>query len=410
MLTRLALIVAFLVSGCQSTSALEVRRVYMGTDDVALVFLHGMAGHWETSFTHPDGDVSWFDLIRAVEDVQGTGRTGVGFHIYSVDYQDAFTANTTIDEIATQITQRSDFNALFLDHNHIFFVAHSMGGLVLKRALIQIQQRGQTRYLNRVIGAAMLGVPSEGSSLADLAEDAGGIGRFFVRWMGADWSQVNDLRTVEAGNSFLLQLQGDWAELVEARRQSGFPFLIACAYEKKPEVSVLGEELWIVPRLYASSTCSGRPFPLNVTHTRLPKPVDSSANSHDWVLGNISKALRRLQAAEIVSRPSWMSLDVLLDIIGQERLYVDTVTGLRGADEDISLRDDAVRNLQLNERDYHAPTYADLLMRIAKDHSCFSLIVDDRRRAIELWVEGALACEDGGRGTIACDLEHCPKY
>lgn len=409
MLTRLVLIAAFLVSGIQSTGAVEVRRVYQGTDDVALVFLHGLAGHWETSFTHPDTEVSWFDLIRGVEDVRRAGRIGVGFHIYSVDYHDAFEANTTIDEIATQITDRSDFNSLFFDHNHIFFVAHSMGGLILKRALIQIQQRGQNRYLNRIIGTAMLGVPSEGSSLADLAEETGSIGRFFASWLGVDWSQINDMRTVEAGNSFLLQLQGDWAELVDRRRQSGFPFLVACAYEKKPEASLLGEELWIVSRLYANSTCSGRAFPLNVTHTQLPKPVDSNASSHDWLLGNISRALRQLQAAEIVKRPSWMSLGLLLDVIGQERLYVDAATGLPGTDEDISLRDDSVRNLQLKEQEYHAPTYADLLMRIAKDHGCMSLLVDNRRRTIDLWVEGELACGDGSRGTIACDMEQCPE-
>ena len=283
-----------------------------------------------------------------------------------------------------------------------------MGGLVLKRALIQIQQRGQTRYLNRVIGAAFLGVPAEGAELADFANRAGGIGRFFTEWFGADWSQVSDMRTVASGNSFLGQLQGDWGELVEARRESGFPFFVPCAYETRPEVSMPGSDLLIVPRLYASSTCSGRLFPLNVTHTKLPKPVNGNASAHDWLLQRITEALVQLERAKIVSRPSNTSLDLLLDNISQERRYIDRATGLHGTDEDIRLRDESVRNLHLNEKEYHAPTYADLLSQIAEDHSCLLLEADGRRRKMELWVEGALECAPSSARGIACRMENCP--
>ena len=244
MLTRLIIIITIYISGIHTSGAVNVHRVHEGTGDIALVFFHGLAGHWEISFTHPENHTRWFDLITSESSGRGGDRVGSEFHIYSVDYADTFSTNTTIDEISTQVTDRSDFKALFADHNHIFFVSHSMGGLVLKRALVQIQQRGQMRYLNRVIGTVFLGVPSEGSELANLAEKAGGIGRFFLDWLGADLSQVKDLRTVASGNSFLGQLQGDWGEFVEARRNSGFPFVVACAYETKPEVSVFGSDLW----------------------------------------------------------------------------------------------------------------------------------------------------------------------
>ena len=408
MLSRILAMIVLFFAGIQTSWAANVNRVYEGTGDVALVFFHGLAGHWENSFTQSEDNIRWFDLIRSEGDDRRGGRAGAAFHIYSVDYADAFAANTTIDEIATQVTHRSDFKALFIDHNHLFFVSHSMGGLVLKRALIQIQQRGQTRYLNRVIGAALLGVPSEGSELADLANQAGGLGRFFVTQLGADLSQVKDMRTVASGNSFLGQLQGDWGELVEARRKSGFPFVVACAYENRPEISIFGNNLLIVPRLYTSSTCSGRPFPLNVTHMNLPKPIDANANAHDWLLGSIREALTQLEDAKIVSRPSTMSLDVLLDIISQERRYIDKVTKLPGTDEDIRILNDSVRSLYLKEEEYHAPTYARLLQRIAEDHSCLLLETDERQRRIELRIEGALECASSSKRGVACRMKHCP--
>ena len=104
-----------------------------------------------------------------------------------------------------------------------------------------------------------------------------------------------------------------------------------------------------------------------------------------------------------------MSLDLLLDNISQERQYVDRATGLHGTDEDIRFRDQNVRSLHLNDEEYYAPTYADLLRRIAEDHGCLSLEMDGRRRNIELWLEGALDCASVGTRGIACQMEHCPE-
>ena len=404
---RLLLSIAALFLYVQVSSAVEVVRIHKGTGDVAVIFIHGIPGNPEDTFTHSNG-TRWFDLLKSENAIGGSERDGESFHIYSIDYTDAFESNVSIEEIATQVTVRRDFLSLFRDHNHLFFVAHSTGGLVIKRSLVLLQQRQQNFFLNRVVGAAFLGVPSEGTALADLADQTGVLGNAAVNWLGADWRQIADLRTIESGNTFLLQLQGDWGELAEARRRGGFPFFVPCAYETRPEISLGGMEvLTVVERMYASTTCSGRIMPLNVTHTMLVKPEKRSSQVHDWLMVQIARALQDLASADIVTRPSWMDLGDLLDAIEQEVNYVDQATGLPGTDVVIELESGPVQELQLKEKEYSAPTYAELLRRIGKDHDCLAVAIDGRRRVVRLSLSDFRFCNPQDRDKVACDIEQC---
>ena len=318
--------ILFLILSAPVSATEVIRHGEQATGGAALLFLHGLGSDHERGFTHPNGQ-RWQTLIQR-EGNRRLGRRRLGgWTFYSIDYSDALTL--AIEEIAVTITGHSRFQSLFHDHNHLFFVAHSLGGLVLKRVLLQMQQRGQTPYLNRILGAALLGVPTAGSPLADAANDYSIFGRPLANWLGVELSQVRELQTVEAGNTFLLQLQNDWNELVERRLRTGFPFHIACAYETRPEVENAFVNVTVVPRFYTTNAgCSGRPMPLNASHTMLPKPADQNAPVHDWLLVEINRAIRRLEGAEIVSRESWMSLDDLLTFIDMEHGTKDHQTGL----------------------------------------------------------------------------------
>ena len=237
--------------------------------DLAIVFVHGFGGHFERSFENEDG-TSWFKIIEGDADKLSSGRRVDQLSVFSVDYRDAFASEIGIDDIATQIAGRQELDALFQDHNHIWFVAHSLGGLVLKRVLLQLQGGGKEAYLDRILGVSFLGVPSQGAALADFAKKHDGLAKL-LKYFSDDLKYsdklISELTTVSGGNSFLEQLEQDWLQLASRRAESVYPFVIACVLETRPENKLTN--LTVVPRLYASTSCTGPIHPINSAHRDL---------------------------------------------------------------------------------------------------------------------------------------------
>lgn len=194
-LTRRTLAALALLSFTASTTEAQLVVTRSGNGDIAVVFVHGLGGHPTKSFTNPDTGATWFDLLRSERELDSSGRTGTSVYIYSVDYADAADGELSIEDIATRLTGRGDWDKLFADHDNIWFVAHSMGGLVLKRALLQTDQFSK-RPLSRVRGALFLGTPAKGAELANLVnelESRGLGGEWIARALGFNPAQVREL-------------------------------------------------------------------------------------------------------------------------------------------------------------------------------------------------------------------------
>jgi hypothetical protein len=163
-----------------------------------------------------------------------------------------------------------------------------MGGLILKRTLILWNEQGKTTLIGRVMGIGLLGVPSSGSPLADVAQKYGAEG--LATTFGWDGNLVKDLTS--NGGSYLDGLETDWTALKSQRDRATpqrFTPIIWCGFEEKPELgswvnllSAQQEIAVIVPKLFASTACDEfRGFP--VKHTELVRPRAATESVHIWL-------------------------------------------------------------------------------------------------------------------------------
>ena len=135
-----------------------------------VVFVHGLGGDAVGTWTRTrtfSPDVFWPCLLRQDPEFSQS-------NLYVYQYPAALFGNTPpLGKVAT--TLHEDLVAdRVMEHQHISFVAHSLGGLVLSRMLLQLQESRQPRHqdeLARVRQVLFFGVPGGGANLAALGSN-----------------------------------------------------------------------------------------------------------------------------------------------------------------------------------------------------------------------------------------------
>lgn len=107
-----------------------------------VVFVHGLGGDAIGTWTYTrlfSPDVFWPCLLRQDPEFSQS-------NVYVYQYPTAAFGNTPpLGRLAT--TLHEDLLAdRVMEHQHISFVAHSLGGLVLSRMLLQLQESAQPRH------------------------------------------------------------------------------------------------------------------------------------------------------------------------------------------------------------------------------------------------------------------------
>jgi WD40 repeat protein len=133
----------------------------------------------------------------------------------------------------------------YTGYERIIFIAHSMGGLVVRNMLLKNRDLAQ-----KVPLIMFLATPSAGSWIANYAVAFGLGGR-----------QIRALRTLESSN-FLEDQDSQWRNWGAASDISSF-----CAFEKQPTVGVL-----VVTQASAQSLCTGPTLPVASDHSGIAKP------------------------------------------------------------------------------------------------------------------------------------------
>jgi hypothetical protein len=191
------------------------------------------------------------------------------FDIFSFGYPSpGLTKAATTDQIAKAMLQEIRDAQFFQKYTGVYFVTHSMGGIVVKRMLIELDFNRDDDLLRRVKAVVYLSMPAQGSNLAA-----------FAMWLSAN-PQLKDLNPLNA-NAYLQSLVGHWKGLVDRRNRSGAGFpQISCAYEGLPEVG----DVVVVGLENSESVCDGNPFPvLAKNHSGIAKPIDRMDVPYPWV-------------------------------------------------------------------------------------------------------------------------------
>ena len=336
--------------------------------------------------------------------------------MYLVDYSDAFDngVEVSIEEVTQQVSDAIVAKGIMRDYNHVWFIGHSMGGVIIKRMLVKWSGADRERYLRHTLGVSLLGTPSNGAPLANVASSYL-FARLVRQWLGFNAGLVRDLKTIASTNTYLGALENDWASFVESRNQSHREFpKIQCGYETKAQYRLFGFSFEIVPSIYASTQCDGERKPFNKTHFELAKPTSREDPVHGWLYESVRTSFLRMQTeGETIDdgrEPGVLFRKVRLINTGNERR---DAYGEPLVDESIEVDADNIailKGLKLRRDRYFGATWADVLEAVAEDNSCIRVSVPDRkRRAIRLSTVGAKTCpqrSDFGP-SLACSLSDC---
>lgn len=399
--------------------------------DRALVFIHGLLGSAEASFGN------WPAIIAGDDtELPGHGKLS-DLAVYAVDYEADFQSQAKLDEVAIGVSRDLAASQLFKRHRHVWLVAHSMGGLILKRTLTQWVQERKDVLVDRILGIGLLGVPSAGAPLADLAEEFG-VDRI-ANTFGWNGKLLEDLIT-DSG-SYLVSQQASWEGFKRAREtqeERRLTPVIHCGFEQKPQLSgsdsFLGRmkdaivnsviDTTIVPRLFSGGAChETRGFA--ASHTDLIKPPNAADSIHGWlrnlIVISITQGSQELRAAYTTGPPSptrngnsnpvpYSVYDRVMKFNeGLETPNLDRNTGLPANPERIVFADPQsekrAKSLVLRSGDFEAYTLLEMWKAAASKNSCLRVGHSINRLTITLAIDDKFVSCPGG--AVVCARQIC---
>jgi hypothetical protein len=258
-----------------------VRRPYRANR--LLVLVHGLTGDGVSSWTNPNGTY-WPKLIEDEPVLKD-------FDVFVYEYPTKFFgACMSVTDLANDLRLRLVDGGAFTNYAQVVFLAHSMGGLIVRQFLL----RNREDVGNQVPLVLFFGTPTAGAEIANPASHV------------TTCAQVGDLRTIDR-NSYLQSQQSDW-------QSSGLSKSIVsyCAFETLSPT---------VERVSASLLCSNDPVALNTNHSNAVKPESTEATPHVVLRTAIRDLLARRPSPPTGATPR----------LGNDILFVDCQMGLMPA-------------------------------------------------------------------------------
>ena len=417
--------------------------------DTAILFVHGIGGHPESTFTsssilsdcekrtdtllndalmffklrQPMQYMTLFELVHKDEASSlSNGRRLREIDLYTLDYTDAFDASDiSMVEIAHQIMADRSFRSLLSNYNHIFILTHSLGGVITKKLLIDLSYFGMDASLSRILGVGLLGVPSSGAPLASYVSGSDGLQTIFGYFIADNPTLWDDLRSREYSDSLLDDIEAKWHDLVFDTSERGHSIFSACGHETKFEVNFLSVK--IVPKLYSITACSNMSYPFSKKHTDLPKPTSPTLGQEEtykWLVRSLEEAFGHL---DLIGVRHWNRADVPL---GEMFQHIDLTSESREPRNGLPYLTTSVEFVDPTDQElfrrffpwipaggYSAPTYAELLYTMSQEseNSCMDVELDSRRRLARVSLGEYVECDSelGSRPEIACTPAACPE-
>lgn len=219
----------------------------------AVVFIHGVNGHWRETWLNPSTGLFWPSALAAAS----------GWETYSVQY-DANTnwAGTTmpLQERAISIAELLR-DSPQLAEKDFAIVAHSFGGVVAKQVLRHWTDRDRYRNVQeRLAGIVFVATPHTGSDIASYGT--------FLKWALGSTVTLEDLRA----HSPLLNELADWY-----RNANSVPAHVL--YEtRKMRLKWFRRWLMIVDRSSANPGLRGvTVVPVDADHSEISRPATTES-------------------------------------------------------------------------------------------------------------------------------------
>ena len=221
----------------------EVNSAYVtdGQHDraVVVVFVHGIFGTKDDTWLLPGAGNSFPQLLAADPELKDK------VDVFAFEYfTPKFGSAPSIVDLADQLRGELEDHQVFQKHQQVVFLAHSMGGIIVRQLLLAHQDR-----INKVPMAFFYATPTNGSELASLAK------------LASSSPQLRGMAPIE-GNDFLQSIQSMWLNSEKARSIASY-----CGVEELPTFGVM-----VVTRSSATSLCNRGLDPFSTDHMNIVKP------------------------------------------------------------------------------------------------------------------------------------------
>jgi pimeloyl-ACP methyl ester carboxylesterase len=168
-----------------------------------VIFVHGIVGDVQTTWKAKDAQSGFVDLVKNDRELED-------YDVFCFGYRSGYFRGAPIDNAAVQL--RSAL-ARLESRYEIVFIAHSMGGLVCMKYIVDELQRA-ARPLP-IAGLLLYGTPTTGSDLINIAKLVGyGVGLkipFVSSAMNMLLKSQTQLTDLATGSKFLEDLHDQWA-------------------------------------------------------------------------------------------------------------------------------------------------------------------------------------------------------
>ena len=134
------------------------RYVRRDPNDSVIIFVQGIRGDPRTTWTNATTKAYWPDSMK-------DDPTSNKFDIYVLRYPSAFmTADYTVDQFVDVLRRDFDDAGIFSGHKKVYFLCHSMGGLVVRASLERY--RGEVAQVPFIY---FFSTPTTGAQLSAIA-------------------------------------------------------------------------------------------------------------------------------------------------------------------------------------------------------------------------------------------------
>lgn len=277
--------------------------------DVDIVFVHGLTGDRERTWTHPINGVCWpRDILP--QSLPDARILTFGYDAYVVRARDhvasidiAHHANDFLNCLANERTDAKSCK------RPLIIVAHSLGGLLCKDALRLAQSNAEAHLraiFEHVRGLVFIATPHGGSWLAKWAKTSASL-LGIVK--GAD---VSLLALLETKSEVLNRIHNDFLSMLIRRQTEHRPIRIACFYEVLP----LRGRIKIVDK--DSGTISGfNNVSIHADHRNIARFKNKDDPGYKHIVGTLS-----MWVNESISTSSSVETDNLLESLASPAMGV----------------------------------------------------------------------------------------
>ena len=207
--------------------------------NAAVVFVHGIFGDKDNTWRN--GGSSFPSLLGSDPEFRDQ------LDIFTYEYfTPKFGSAASIVSLADQLRGSLDDNRVFDDHQKTIFLAHSMGGIIVRQFLLSNRDR-----LAKVPMLYFAATPTNGSELTLVAKELSGN------------PQLRGMLPIE-GNDLLQSIQSGWLGWDEVKNTPSY-----CSYETLPTEGVM-----VVSMSSATALCNRELDPISANHIDIVKPRD----------------------------------------------------------------------------------------------------------------------------------------